>query len=155
MTQKSALSRGVILQASCSRAKLSSEGCVSITPAWWRRSRPDRKEAELNAKLPDTHTDVQWAAIAGSWPRGTVSGCNLLRSSELGKYVYVPVMGQQNDADLGVLEPMKGCQCFCKCLLLNYTFDSFFLQMLYSFGYFVIFQTAIGFPSNFCRMKIN
>lgn len=61
MTQNSKLSPRVILQASCSRAKHGSEGRVSITPARWQRSRSERKEEELNAQLPDTHTETQWA----------------------------------------------------------------------------------------------
>lgn len=48
------------------KAACQSPPCGGSDPA------PDRKEAELNAKLPDTHTDTQ---LTGSWPHGTVTCC--------------------------------------------------------------------------------
>lgn len=109
MTQKSELRPRVILQASCSRAKHSSGGRVSITlravaviqagqegrgaqcPTSWH---PHRDTIGCDRREP-TPRDREWCEQA--------AGCNLLCSSELEKYVDIPVMGQQNISDSVVL----------------------------------------------------
>lgn len=45
------------------------EGSVSITPVWWRQSRPDRKEAQLGTKLPDEPTQTHNGSAGPSGPR--------------------------------------------------------------------------------------
>jgi len=112
VTQKKALTPGVILQASCSRAEHSSEGCVSIIPVCWRRSRPDRKEAQLNAKLPDTHTDTQWAATAGCLPLRTEGVVKWRRQHAVlfiwaGKMCFCSCDGSAKWLGSCVLEPVK------------------------------------------------
>lgn len=77
MTQKSAVSPRLILQASCGGGQNAAQkaACQS-PPRGGGDPGPDRKEAELRAKLPDTHTDTQWAAMTGSRPQGGVSCVN-------------------------------------------------------------------------------
>lgn len=78
--------------------------CVAVAAI---QAGQEGSESSMPNFLTPTQTHNR-AAIAGSWPQGTVSGVNgggdLLGSSELEKYVSVPAAGRQND---GAVEPLK------------------------------------------------
>lgn len=94
VTLMSALSPGAILQASCGRSqtglrelRVNHAQCGGGCPV------PDRKEAGLSAKLPDSHAEAQWAVMAREQ---ALRDRHPLLSSQLEKWAHIPAACQQD-----------------------------------------------------------